>query len=140
MASRNNRARKDVFYLSPRVGGTQDVCFAIRIPFGGAWKIAWECWRHRERHTPAFKRNVDPASGRCASFARQKKKRKNARHRCRYFRREWPRCLEPPSSIDRIFQRSLTFDSIKFITIVSRGFGRSEGPTIVATRAKRRTK
>lgn len=69
----------------------------------------------------------------------KKKKRKNARHRCRYFRREWPRCLEPPSSIDRIFQRSLTFDSIKFITIV-RGFGGSEDPTIVATRAKRRTK
>ena len=66
----------------------QDVCFAIRIPFEGAWKIAWECWRHRERHIQAFKRNVDPDSDRCVVHAEKK-----VRHRC-YFRREWPRRLE----------------------------------------------
>lgn len=48
---------------------------------GAPGKIAWERWRHRERHTRALKRNVNPGNGRCIVQAR-----KNVRHR-RYFRR-----------------------------------------------------
>lgn len=94
MASRNNRARKDQL-----AAGIERRMFVSRSKFHSG-KIAWESWRHPERHTREHPvRNVD--RDRCIVC-----RGKNVRHRC-YFRlvrdtRGW--------TLIAFSQRSVTFD------------------------------